>query len=270
VRPAQVHRLPVVEERPAHARTTTTAGIRRPLAPSIVARRSQSFLQDSTLVSAARAIGDLRSVSQALSALASEHPNAVLLVHTGLEPPALALELQRCAQDADASFEACLEPHSKMSGDARFDERSVRSIMSAWSGRLLRGRSGTALTNMLRLWQVLETYCKLTDHPEGMALREDGRRYRESCVIFLDDARSLGIAFHPAEFLQPPTTRLQPGQFLLSSWPPMLQNNGQLTAPWVRRLDEADGLVADVSQWGVECARDPELSTKTTLSCWWR
>jgi len=225
--------------------------------------RAAPATPDHRVLVLARAISDLHSAGQVLDIIHKRHSFEALLSRTQLELPHLSQALQEVAIDSRKCLAHACHGRDLSSGPV------VDDILERVFDRVLSGKSRTALTNMLRLWQVMETYCRTVVGSEGSRLYEAGAAYRTICVSLLRDFEEVGLSFHPVRFLEMPPDSAD-WQYQLSYYPPVLQNNDMLTGPCIARLGDFNGLVADVSLWGADCRINPDLSSQTNLSCWWR
>src|SRR5262249_44994290 len=146
----------------------------------------------------------------------------------------------------------------------RPSDASIREVLVRFLNHVLRFQSGTNVTHMLRLWQVMEAYCKDSADPVAATLYREGGDYRQACLSLICDLERLGVRMHPVRFLEVPVGGawpFQPNRGLVFG------RSGPLRPLVWQRVNMSPskfrGAVIDVSSWGLDCDWDPELSGTT-------
>ena len=146
----------------------------------------------------------------------------------------------------------------------------VNQVLRSFLRQLLSDKY-LALLGMLRLWQVMEIYCRDSVATPAAALHTHSEKYRRNCVRILSDFESLGVHFHKIRYLRDP---YEDGlTFNEAASVPPLQTNANLFALIRNRLDSKLSpppwkTVADVAFWGFECDLNPSMNCQSQLWLW--
>jgi len=221
-------------------------------------------------------LDDIDAAGALLEQLAQSGGNRFedLLAPADLAPAKLARALRSTAQSVRSQLLTDLaDTATFIAADQALNQTNddvIKLVADTLKG-LLSGGSGSELTRMLRLWQVINAYCRESDVADARDLYTTGSEYCRQAEVVQQSFARVGIRFHPIRFMQPP-----PAPTSADYWPndvqngtAPIQNSLTLTRALREHLAIHNGLVADVSFWGRDCdLKQLNLSSKTNLFVW--
>jgi hypothetical protein len=203
-----------------------------------------------------------------LDSLATTNPESRSMFDAiGMELTTIAQQLQEASVSLNATLGRVSSRQVQSDNGKTSGQLNTNEVLMAFMSRLLSDKY-EPLLNMLRLWQVMEVYCRNSDDPVAAKLHVDSAEFRKNCEQILSFFECLGIHFHKIRFLEKPEEGLV---FEEARSVPRLQNNARLYGPIQRRLESSGeywGTVADVAKWGFKCDLDPDRNSGTMLWLW--
>lgn len=196
---------------------------------------------------------------------------------------ALAQGLLKAAESSDAALTASVSKLAGVSGEGpggreNFDAKEVDEILVPFTKHILvETPAKSVLLHMLRLWQIMEAYCRESAEEAASDFYEQSQVFLRGCEQVLADLARLGVHLHPVRFFKKPCEDSHDAgerqwKFTEVASTPSIQNSPKIYAPIRDKLklksDEYGRTVADVNAWGFDCEFSPDLKRPTELWRW--
>jgi hypothetical protein len=195
----------------------------------------------------------------------------------------LAQGLLKAAESSDAALAASVSKLAGAAGDGpggreSFDAKEIDKILVPFTRHILvETPAKSVLLHMLRLWQIMEAYCRESAEAAASDFYEQGQEFLRGCEQVIADLARLGVHLHPVRFFRKPCEDSDGAgeprwKFTEVGSTPSIQNSPKIYAPIRDKLksnsDEYGRTVADVNAWGFDCDLAPDLKRPTELWRW--
>lgn len=194
---------------------------------------------------------------------------------------ALAQGLLKAAESSDAALTAAvfkLAAGDGLGGRESFDAKEVDEILVLFTRHILvETPVKSVLLHMLRLWQIMEAYCRESAEEAASDFYAQGQEFLRGCEQVIADLARLGVHLHPVRFFRKPCEDSDDAgerqwKFTEVGSTPSIQNSPKIYAPIRDKLklesEEYGRTVADVNAWGFDCEFSPDLKRGTELWRW--